>query len=38
MKIDVFFTPQYSNSPTVATQPNTRASSRVYLRGLVTSN
>ena len=36
--VDVLFTPQYSNSPAVASQPNTRASSRVYLRGLVTTS
>ena len=38
MVIDLLFTPQYSNSPTVAAQQNTRASSRVYLRSLVTAS
>lgn len=38
MSIDLLFTPQYSNSPTVAAQQNTRASSRVFLRSLVTTS
>ena len=38
MIVDLLFTPQYSNSPTVAAQQNTRASSRVYLRSLITAS
>ena len=38
MTVDILFTPQYSNSPTLAAQQNTRASSCVYLRNLATTN
>ena len=38
MTIDVTFTPQYSNSPTTASQPATRASSRVLLFNVAAVN
>lgn len=37
VSIDLRFTPQYSGVPTTAALASTRASSRVFLRGLVTT-
>ena len=37
MTVDILFTPQYSASSVVKADPNTRASSRVYLRNLGTT-
>ncbi len=36
--VDVTFTPQFSNSPSTATQPATRASSRIYLGNAGSTN
>ena len=36
--VDVTFTPEFSNSPTTATQPATRASSRIFLCNAAPAN
>ena len=38
LRMDVTFTPEFSNSPTVAAQPATRASSSIYLSNVGTAN